>query len=434
MRISIFLLLLCYVAPAFTQPIQYIGKIGKYPVHMRLEFRGNKVSGGYYYDKHGIVLLLNGTSVKESIVLNERDENSQSTGTFVGKVQGNEINGSWKQNPKAPSIAFKLTRDNNGNFSRSYVGTINNKYRVQMKLTRKGNDISGMYYYEKTGLDIPLRGIVNPDESVAIDEYNNDGELQASFIGKLAADFSLQGQWSKLNGKPMPFMLKVNTKQLRRANEYTNKGSAEVFNRVRTNSTKNIKVFQTVEYPQLRGMSNVAVQQKLNKLFLPMAESTFSADVELDCKDFESELSFNVSNNSDSILCIDFRWYEYSCGAHPNHGSRSRTFDLRDGLELRLGNIFKKGALQSVSKLAEKKILQQYAEYGVSKLSDVLFDETLVLTDSTDFVVHPDGLTFHFDPYEIAAYALGDIDVAFFWSELDEFLLPNSPVRRLIKK
>lgn len=419
---------------AIAQPTQYSGKIGKYPVHMRIEQKGNKIQGGYVYDKHGLVLLISGTIAKGTIVLSERDETGYSTGTFSGKITGNDFTGSWKPYPKAPPTAFKLTKDIGGSYTLNYVGAINNKYRIQMKLTRKGSELSGMYYYEKQGIDIPLRGTMNPDESFTLDEFTVDGELQGTFVGKLAADFSLSGTWSKPSGTPMPFTVKVSRKQVQRDKEYIDKGSAEVFARVITYPDAKGKIAQTVVYPQLRGLKDFAIQQKLNKLFLPPTHSEIQ-DIDFSyCKEFESERSFTVRCNSDSIISIEFNWYEYSCGAHPNHGANVSTYDLRNGQELHLPLILKPGALKSIAKLAEKKILQQYADFNPTKLNDILFDETLSLNDSTCFIVHKDGLTFHYDPYEIAPYAAGDIDVEFLWSELDEFVLPESPVRRLYKK
>ncbi|MBL7974611.1 MAG: hypothetical protein JNJ85_06845, partial [Candidatus Kapabacteria bacterium] len=210
---------------AIAQPTQYSGKIGKYPVHMRIEQKGNKIQGGYVYDKHGLVLLISGTTAKGTVVLSERDETGYSTGTFSGKITGNDFTGSWKPYPKAPPTAFKLTKDIGGSYTLNYVGAINNKYRVQMKLTRKGSELSGMYYYEKQGIDIPLRGTMNPDESFTLDEFTVDGELQGTFVGKLAADFSLSGTWSKPGGTPMPFTVKVSRKQVQRDKEYIDKGS-----------------------------------------------------------------------------------------------------------------------------------------------------------------------------------------------------------------
>lgn len=427
--INLWFCLICTVLqPLVAQTFSFSGKIANtHAIHLRLQRKGNTLSGGYYYDKVGSVLLLSGTiDSKNSVTLKEQDEHRHTTGTFSGSIKGNDFSGTWKGKYNK-SMTFTLSRDTSTSFSRTYTGSINNRYRVQMMLMRKGNELSGMYYYERTGLDIPLRGTLRSDDTFVMDEFTEDGAKQATFTGRINADYSLSGTWAKEANNSMPFNLSLNQQMLRRVKEFSNKGCVEVFSRIRTETSKNKKSTLSIEYPQIRGMKDYALQQQVNKLFLPPRELRVQDEDES-----TTEQSFDVPCNSDSILSIRQYLYWYNAGAaHPNHATAGTHIDLRTAKAFSFKDVFRSTSYKALAKLAEKKIL---TAFEAQKLEDILFESSLVLGDSTDMFITTAGITLNFDPYEIAAYAAGDINVEFTWDEIADFIKPDSPVWQLMQK
>jgi uncharacterized protein DUF3298 len=105
------------------------------------------------------------------------------------------------------------------------------------------------------------------------------------------------------------------------------------------------------------------------------------------------------------IFSIKFEMQGYVTGAaHPYHVSRTSNFDLQQGRELSLAELFMPGAsfLDAISRYC----------IGQLKLRDIAFDETVTGADSTaenyrNWNVTSDGLLITFEEYQVAAYAAG---------------------------
>lgn len=109
------------------------------------------------------------------------------------------------------------TADNptNKGFYRQLEGTIGNA-KVEMVLTKIGNQLSGSYFYTKYKTEISLMPPDNEDNvaedgSFTLNEYvTKDGEEThtGTFTGKLLPDGSITGTWKSADGKKIfPFEL-----------------------------------------------------------------------------------------------------------------------------------------------------------------------------------------------------------------------------------
>lgn len=102
------------------------------------------------------------------------------------------------------------TADNptNKGFYRQLEGTIGNA-KVEMVLTKIGNQLSGSYFYTKYKTEISLMPPDNEDNvaedgSFTLNEYvTKDGEEThtGTFTGKLLPDGSITGTWKSADGK-----------------------------------------------------------------------------------------------------------------------------------------------------------------------------------------------------------------------------------------
>ena len=57
--------------------------------------------------------------------------------------------------------------------------------------------------------------------------------------------------------------------------------------------------------------------------------------------------------------------------------------------------------------------------------------ENLVPTEN--FYVNAMGLTWLYNPYEIAPYAMGTIQITLSYNQIMPYILPNSPIRRIFQ-
>lgn len=96
-------------------------------------------------------------------------------------------------------------------FTKHFSGTIDNKYKIDMTFTKIGTSLVGEYSYSGKSVLLLLRGTINENGNLEVQEFNDKGEKTGIFRGLLAGN-SATGQWSNVTGnKIMPFIITEKT-------------------------------------------------------------------------------------------------------------------------------------------------------------------------------------------------------------------------------
>ncbi|MDR2073631.1 MAG: RsiV family protein [Spirochaetaceae bacterium] len=120
----------------------------------------------------------------------------------------------------------------------------------------------------------------------------------------------------------------------------------------------------------------------------------------------------------------------YQGGAHPNWFINNYILDTEEAAQLRLGDIIPQKNMPALTALTNRQ-LRIFSEKSTGEslppaapLSrGIYFEDTVDLSE--DFYPTAKGLTFQWDPYEIAPYAAGSIEITLSWQELENFLSPE---------
>lgn len=140
----------------------------------------------------------------------------------------------------------------------------------------------------------------------------------------------------------------------------------------------------------------------------------------------EGKVTFQEAN----FLSYQFKVFSYMGGAHGNTITANRVFDLNSQQVITLSNLFSTdnlsevGALlrQALATLNECESVEQLAQAGI-------FFSVNEIEPTDNFMLDDKGLTWIYDPYEIAPYAYGPVTVSLTWKELVDLLDPESPVK-----
>ncbi|MDX6447081.1 MAG: hypothetical protein QOH71_4155 [Blastocatellia bacterium] len=109
------------------------------------------------------------------------------------------------------SSAQAVSITNAPNFSKVFEGTLNSQYPIKMNLQRNGENLVGTYVYTKYKVDIPIKGTIDGQDNLIINEFDSKGNQTGVFKGRLTSNSEMEGTWSKPNGdKSMSFSLKAN--------------------------------------------------------------------------------------------------------------------------------------------------------------------------------------------------------------------------------
>lgn len=305
--------------------------------------------------------------------------------------------------------------------TKTFSGNIGES-RIQMTLQRTGSELKGTYFYQKVGKDLKVSGSIDEDGKFTLTETAPTGANTGTFSGNWSKDeendvITLNGTWENpQKTKTLDFYL---TEQMI---FFTN--GAKLTPKVFTETNKQ-KLFEiTTEYPELSSVSP-AIAAKFNQraktLVLDEVQKfrkDFLAQTEEDLKFFKDiggtntvEVSYNISYADNEIVSVWFGNYFYTGGAHPNSYSFTLNFDLKNGKELKLADLFRPNSNYL-------KIISDYCIKQLQKdLSDGDFDDQIQSGAGAEeknydsWSITRKGITVTFDSYQVAPYVAGPQEV-----------------------
>ena len=133
--------------------------------------------------------------------------------------------------------------------------------------------------------------------------------------------------------------------------------------------------------------------------------------------------SVSVLFNEKGLLSLGFGEYVYGGGAHGNHATMIASYDLAQKKALKLTDVFLPKFEKTVNAALANALRRQFNLKKNEPLTSVLFDNNIQTT--TNFCITPKGILFLYNPYEIAAYAMGEIELFVPFEEVKNVLNPQ---------
>lgn len=131
--------------------------------------------------------------------------------------------------------------------------------------------------------------------------------------------------------------------------------------------------------------------------------------------------STGIITNTPEIFCFENVSESYLGGAHGSYNVAYTNIDMRNGNVLKTKDIFTKGYEKTLNKLIEEKIRKHFEMKPNESLQEGgLFENTVSFNDN--FAITKEGIEFLYNQYEIAAYAMGVIEIKFSYKELEDIL------------
>ncbi|GAA4317672.1 hypothetical protein GCM10023143_29880 [Compostibacter hankyongensis] len=139
---------------------------------------------------------------------------------------------------------------------------------------------------------------------------------------------------------------------------------------------------------------------------------------------WESQIRMELLWNAGDIVSLACNRYEYTGGAHGQTNTLLVVWDLKHARILERGDLFRPGYEKKLQQVLEQKLRRAYDIPEKAALNSrrygILFDKHLNLTDNFYLTGH--GIGFIYNPYEVAPYAVGPIELFVPFSELQDVL------------
>jgi len=335
--------------------------------------------------------------------------------------------------------------------TKHFKGSIGTSLDLQMKLVRTGDQLAGSYFYQKVGTRIDVRGTVDKDGNLTLDEFDPKGNKTGLFKGIWTVDqkdglITLAGNWSK------PIDQKDNDKKTAfsvHEEPISFTGDVDLVSKQIKENNKKLNYQIAVQYPQLSGGNNPnlekfnqaargAVTKKVAAFKKDMApeegENTEETRPE-DSMGSDLTISYTVVLAQDDLVSIDFEVGTYSQGAaHPNSYSETLNFDLKNGKALKLADLFKPGAkyLQAIANYCIADLKKQASEKGL-RPEEIDKGAAAKADNYLGWTITKKGLGIEFDPYQVGPYAAGPQSVIVPYSNLKDIINPDGPVGQFAK-
>ncbi len=137
---------------------------------------------------------------------------------------------------------------------------------------------------------------------------------------------------------------------------------------------------------------------------------------------YDQQITTNLVYNNKGYAVLNSSSYMYTGGAHGMYGETFLCFDLIQKKRLTTENVLTIDSIQ-LAPLLEKYFRISYQLPPGKPLKEILFDNQIALTDN--FYFTSKGIGFLYQPYEIAAYAVGPVDIWIPYTELKPYLNPS---------
>jgi Protein of unknown function (DUF3298)/Deacetylase PdaC len=331
--------------------------------------------------------------------------------------------------------------------TRYFKGSIGSSLDLQMKLVRTDPQLTGSYFYQRVGTRISLRGTIDPDGKFVLEEFDPAGKQTGVFKGMWTVDAQdgaaqLAGFWYKPNQKDTDKSTAFSVHE----EPITLSGDAEIIAKQIKENNKQLNYEIDADYPQVTGGNNPNFE-KFNQLVRAVVTKKV-AEFKKDVQPKEGDepppegsmgsdigVSYEVALARDDLISIEFDVGSYYQGAaHPNTYTETFNYDLKNGKQLKLSDLFKPGA----------KYLQVLAAYSIadlkkqSKAKDNALEDTEIQNGAgptgqnyRSWKITKKGLGINFDSYQVGPYAAGPWYVVVPYANLKDVINPEGPIAQL---
>lgn len=321
--------------------------------------------------------------------------------------------------------------------------------KLEMTLRREGNNLSGTYFYAKSGSanKLSLRGQIDASGSFTMQEFDSSGRQTGAFKGTWKNDpnqsgSSLEGEWKKPGAQEGQSFFAYEQML-----SFTN--GAQVINRQINEFVRAKRLELSAEYPELRGGTNSAGFNQLVKSRVTKELADFRKQmVGLSAEDLKMlpegvnnymDIGYNIEYADNDLISVSFLQGNFTGGVHPNYNYFTITYDLKNGREIKLSQLFKPGSkyLEAVSAYAIKDLQGRKmpdSDENMGLAQDVFAEGATAKAENyQSWNITKKGLMFTFDPYQVGPYAYGSHTVIVPYARLKELANPDGALMRMMR-
>lgn len=147
---------------------------------------------------------------------------------------------------------------------------------------------------------------------------------------------------------------------------------------------------------------------------------------------YEEIIQGQVLYNDHGMVSYQVRTESFSGGAHGSRMFDNGVFNLATLDQVTLTDLFAEDAISKLAEALKQKLLDMNDCTTLEQLEEkgkYLAPNVIEATDN--FYIDNEGITWTYDPYEIAPYSAGEINIRLTWDEVRPLMLADNPMASL---
>ncbi|MDR3180902.1 MAG: DUF3298 and DUF4163 domain-containing protein [Prevotellaceae bacterium] len=148
---------------------------------------------------------------------------------------------------------------------------------------------------------------------------------------------------------------------------------------------------------------------------------------------YHEMISNEVTFDENRLISFSVNTENYTGGAHPAHTLSNYVIDLRRGTFITESELFVDDFKNKMAQILVKRLAAQNELDDPKQLEQTGFFDIGKIAPNGNFLIDGSGVTYSFNEYEIAAYAVGTIHVHVPYDEIKNLLRKGNPIRHVVK-
>ena len=330
-------------------------------------------------------------------------------------------------------------------------------YPVELDLSIKGNGLEGwIYINDNKGINetFQVTGTINP-ASQEVKLTNNVTENAIVFIGKYLNSSTLEGNLTLSDPKVTVKILfeedypvgsaSIKTLEFSQKKDLFNmKGSPQASYEVLypqlnedilKSARDSISAVISNEYFGNESITKIpekAIGEASVKFFQDYFDQNregYNPSMGKGSFNWDKSVTFMVTRNSNNILSLGIRQYAFTGGAHGLQMTRFVNFDLISGGKINLGDIFTNEDIEVLHDSITTNLKRKYKIQATESLKNLGFFENEI-NISDNFTILRNGFLFWYNPYELAPYSFGNVQIFVSFEQVLHLINRTSSTRK----
>ncbi|MGM9734256.1 MAG: RsiV family protein [Prevotella sp.] len=138
--------------------------------------------------------------------------------------------------------------------------------------------------------------------------------------------------------------------------------------------------------------------------------------------EYAADIKTRTEDGKEGVVTYFIDMYNFEGGAHGLSQLLTLNFDKTTGKTLTLEDVLVPGYKVKLNALLQKALMQEADCKDINELHDKGYLFSMEMYPSSNYVIGKDGITFIYNPYEIAPYALGRIELTVSYNDMADLM------------